>query len=424
MARVPPDEELKRRLIPPDRRVFLSYARLDDEVPALDPEAKGWVRYLYDQLRLALRHRLGGEFEFWRDRRDINENELFEDLIEEGLKGSAHLLAVVSPGYLKSAWCQREWRRFVEMHGGETRQTIERIVKVLKHCVDEASLPPVFQKREGYRFFALDPDHPMREVPFFLNGKMRREAEYLDVVERLVQYLVECLGGVPKLECSEAAPKLVAVPTAGQERTVFLAMPQGTDASEPALRVRLELQAAELAVSAPPASPTTEAEARTALRQVLGQADAAVHIVGRSAGALLRDGQVPAVHLQLEESARRADEPPSFRRYILLLASTEEGNEFHKTFVGRLQQDLSEGGFLRPNDHLIIEQPGGMTVQDFIQVLRMGLKPFREEPKPFREDPKPFRERLKPFRDESKPFREEPKPFREEPKPFRGELNP
>jgi hypothetical protein len=366
MARVPPDAELRRRLIPPDRRVFLSYARLDDEVPALDPGAKGWVHYFYDQLRVALRHRLGGEFDFWRDRRDLDENQLFADLIEEGLKGSKHLLAVVSPGYLKSEWCKHEWRRFVEIHGGETRQAIERIVKVLKHYVDETRLPPVFQKREGYRFFAPDPDHPTREVPFFLNGKMRREAEYLDVVERLVQYLVECL---------EAAPKPEAAPTAGPKRTVFLALPQGGDASEPALRVHLELQAAELAVSAPLASPMTEAEARTALRQLLGQADAAVHVVGRSAGALLHDGQVPAVHLQLEESARWADECPSFRRYILLLASNREGHEPHRTFVGRLQQDHSEGGFLRPNDHLIVEQPGGMTVQEFIQVVLKELKP-------------------------------------------------
>jgi hypothetical protein len=358
------DAELKRRLVPPDRRIFLSYARLDDEVPTLDREAKGWVRYLYDQLQLALCQRLGGEVAFWRDRKDIDENELFEHLIEEGLEGAAHLLAVVSPGYLKSKWCEREWQRFVEKRGGETRETIERVIKVLKHRMDEANLPPVLQKREGYRFFALDPDHPTREVPFYLNGRMRREAEYLDVIERLVGYLVERL---------EDAPKPVVAPTAKPARTVFLALAQGTDASEPDLRVRVELQAAKLAVSVPPTTPATGAEARAVLREVLGRADAAVHIVGRSAGALLRDGQVPAVHLQLEESGRWADERPGFRRYILLLATHKEGNAAHQAFVGRLQQDLAEGGLMRPDDKFIIEQPGGMTIQEFIQVVLEGL---------------------------------------------------
>jgi hypothetical protein len=364
MAMIMGDAELKRRLVPPDRRIFLSYAHLDDEVPALDREAKGWVRYFYDQLQLALRQRLGDKVDFWRDRKDIDENELFEELIEEGLEGSVHLLAVVSPGYLNSKWCRREWQRFIEKRGGEKRETIERIVKVLKHRMDEVSLPPVLQKREGYRFFAPDPDHPRRELPFYLNGKMRREAEYLDVVERLVEYLVERL---------EDTPKPVVAPTARPERKVFLALAQGSDVSEPALRVRVELQAAKLAVSTPPTTPTIEAEARAALREVLGQADAAVHIVGRSAGALLRDGQVPAVHLQLEESGHWADQQPTFRRYILLLASHVEGKPEHRSFIDRLQQDLDEGGLLRPNDDLIIEQPGGMTVQEFIQVVLDGL---------------------------------------------------
>jgi len=125
------DRELKRRLVPADRRIFLSYARIDDEVPALDPQAKGWVRYLYDQLRVALRHRLGGEVDFWRDLKDIDENRLFEPLIEEGLDGSALLLAVVSPSYLNSKWCRKERERFVARRGGAVRDTIERVIKSL-----------------------------------------------------------------------------------------------------------------------------------------------------------------------------------------------------------------------------------------------------------------------------------------------------
>lgn len=82
MAKVLIDgRDLVRRLVPPDRRVFLSYARLDDEVPVVDPDARGWVRYLYEQLRVALRQRLGGEVEFWRDLKDIDDNQIFEPLI-------------------------------------------------------------------------------------------------------------------------------------------------------------------------------------------------------------------------------------------------------------------------------------------------------------------------------------------------------
>ena len=111
------------------------------------------------------------------------------------------------------------------------------------------------------------------------------------------------------------------------------------------------------------------------LQGMLGQAKAAVHVVGRSAGALLRDGRWPAVHLQLEETGLWAEQRPDFRRYILLLASREKGTPEHLAFVERLQRDSDEGGLLRPNDSLVIEQPGGMTVQEFIQIVFDGLKP-------------------------------------------------
>jgi hypothetical protein len=54
-------------------------------------------------------------------------------LIEEGLKDAALLLAVVSPSYIKSNWCTRERQGFIEKRGGETRETIERVVKGVCH---------------------------------------------------------------------------------------------------------------------------------------------------------------------------------------------------------------------------------------------------------------------------------------------------
>jgi len=103
-------------------------------------------------------------------------------------------------------------------------------------------------------------------------------------------------------------------------------------------------------------------------------AKAAVHVVGRSAGALLRQGNAPAVHLQLEESGRRCDRDPEFRRYILVLASHAQANsDLHRALIEHLKVDLDDGGLLRPTDTLVLEQPGGMTVQEFIQIVREGL---------------------------------------------------
>jgi hypothetical protein len=327
-------------------------------VPVVDEKAHGWIRYLYEHLRVALCQRLAGQVEFWRDLKDIDENELFEPLIEAGLDGSALLLAVVSPAYLGSRWCHKERERFIARRGGPAPDTVERVIKVLKHRLDEDGLPPELRHRTGYRFYLVDPDG-RREIPLYFNGKLRREAEYLDRVERLVDYLVERLqAGAPP---SAALPEL------------FLALEQGGDASEPALRVRTELAAAGFAVEQPQPAAMTEAEARAGLVPLLARARAAIHVVGRSAGAVLREGRVPAVHLQLEESGRRADRDPAFRRYILVLATHAHGSPDHRAFVDRLQVDLGDGGLLRATDTLVLEQPGGMTVQEFIQIARDGL---------------------------------------------------
>lgn len=353
------DPELRRRLVPADRRIFLSYARIDDEVPTLDPDAKGWVRYFYDQLRVALRQRLAGEVEFWRDLKDIDENEIFETAIEEGLDGSKLLLTVVSPSYLKSKWCSRERERFVARQGGKGSADVERVIKVLKHWLDERELPDELRERTGYRFFLVEPE-TKREIQLYFNGKLRREAEYTDRVEQLVDYIVRSLQ-----------PRRSDPPPA--RSTVFLALGPNSDDSEPTLRLRAELEAAGLAVVQPHAGPITEQDARRQLDGMLTTARAAIHVVGRNAGPRPPTFSLPAVHLQLDASGRRADRDRRFRRYILVLASHIQGSPEHRAFVDRLQVDLSEGGILRPTDELVLERPGSVTVQEFLSIVRDGL---------------------------------------------------
>ena len=154
---------------------------------------------------------------------------------------------------------------------------------------------------------------------------------------------------------------------------MFLALPLGSDASEPTLRLRTELEAAGHAVGQPEAAPITEAEARTRLDDLLTHARAAVHVVGRKAGTVLREGKVLPVQLQLEASARRADADQASAASFLVLASHVQAHPEHHSFIDRLQIDLAEGGLLRPTDTLVLEQPGGMTVQEFVQIVREGL---------------------------------------------------
>ena len=58
-----------------------------------------------------------------------------------------------------------------------------------------------------------------------------------------------------------------------------------------------------------------------------------------------------------------------FRRHILVLASHQHGTEAQRAYVERLKDDVIDGGLLCPNDSLFFEQPGRVTIGDFIQSL-------------------------------------------------------
>lgn len=90
--------------------LFVSYARADDEVPA--NASSGWVTTLVTELGKVLRRKLGGQgARVWMDRQ-LAANEPVTDTLLSRLRRSRALLLVMSPGYRRSDWCQRELANF------------------------------------------------------------------------------------------------------------------------------------------------------------------------------------------------------------------------------------------------------------------------------------------------------------------------
>lgn len=86
--------------------IFVSYAHADDEVP-LGAE-KGWVTTLVGELGKMLHRKLGGSgANVWMDYR-LAGGQSVDDTLLSGVRASRTLLLVMSPGYQRSAWCQRE----------------------------------------------------------------------------------------------------------------------------------------------------------------------------------------------------------------------------------------------------------------------------------------------------------------------------
>jgi len=105
--------------------VFVSYAHVDDR-PFIDPTAgqersSGWVSTLVRHLKNELAEKIGRSdaVSVWFDSSDLRGNHKLVDEIAARLERAAMFVAIPSPGYIASQWCQDEAHMFVRSSGGD-----------------------------------------------------------------------------------------------------------------------------------------------------------------------------------------------------------------------------------------------------------------------------------------------------------------
>ena len=137
--------------------VFISYSHIDN-TPFGDPRG-GWVDIFHAQLQNFVNVHVGQRTTVWRDKR-LTEAEVFSDEIEQQLHSSAVLISVISPGYLRSEWCNRElvgFTRAAQERGNLRVGNLQRVVKVLRLPVARSLLPPLLDDVLGGQFYRVDP---------------------------------------------------------------------------------------------------------------------------------------------------------------------------------------------------------------------------------------------------------------------------
>ena len=161
-----------------EQHIFISYAHLDNQI--LSSEVEGWISRFHASLESLLSMSLGGRARIWRDTK-LTGNDIFGDEIVDQFSDTAVLVSIISPRYLRSEWCTKEVREFVEAAsetGGVTVGNKARIFKVIKTPVEsQEQLPHVMKESLGYQFFTLDEqERPLELDPVF--GK-ELERDYL-----------------------------------------------------------------------------------------------------------------------------------------------------------------------------------------------------------------------------------------------------
>jgi hypothetical protein len=135
--------------------VFISYSHLDDQTVG----GEGWVTSFHKRLQIELDEELGEKAAVWRDGRIGSADDFTADL-EKQLRASAVLIAVVSPGYLNSRWCDWELKGFVDgprRTGDLWVDAKSRAIKVVKRPADQnAHREAVLRETTGKEFFETD----------------------------------------------------------------------------------------------------------------------------------------------------------------------------------------------------------------------------------------------------------------------------
>jgi TIR domain len=131
--------------------IFVSYAHVDN-IP-LSGISKGWVETFIDNLATKLAQKIGRTdlFKLWDDRL-LAQNAPLTPEILDALKGSATLVLVLSPGYLKSPWCQREKNAFYDLLRSKNR-SINSVFVVHRDRVERESCPEEIRDLLGFRFW-------------------------------------------------------------------------------------------------------------------------------------------------------------------------------------------------------------------------------------------------------------------------------
>lgn len=296
------------------RSVFISYRRLDDMPPPEQPKAKGFVGYLFEQLKFELMTLGLPEEVLWLDRGKIEVADKFTQVIADQLARSDILLAILSRNYVQSGWCREEVEAFAErLQTLDVQTRRRRIFRIDKHDVPDSDLPPAVRDLQAVKFY--EKNEKGIEQEYYWRGKVRSRKLYLVAIRELGESIFRRLQelGVGRLTVTER-PQLKAL---ANGRTVYAAKP-GSDLRDAYETLVRELRGRGYHVAPDPETelPAYGESATQGIRTALSQAEASIHLIGERPGFQPEGSSVGIVSLQLGEAGREASNRSGFERLI------------------------------------------------------------------------------------------------------------
>ena len=260
--------------------IFISYAHVDNI--AFPGQADGWIKQFYDNLNLMMAKRAGrvGMVNFWWDTKKLDGSVLFDPSIEEGIKKSAIMICLNSPGYIASDYCKQELDTFYKKAQvdsiGLNVGNRSRIINVLLNNIPFNQWPAELSGTSGFPF------HDAAEKEDFGDTVEAMTPQFKNQMQNIRDAVWSLLNDLQKAE--NASATTTAIPGVDDDTfTIYLGEVADT-LRTPRKRVITELQKKGFTVLEGVPPPDEAPEHELATNAALKKADLSIHLLDQLEG--------------------------------------------------------------------------------------------------------------------------------------------
>jgi hypothetical protein len=321
------------------RDIFISYTHKDNL--SLTDEELGWVDRFHRAIQVRLTQLLGRESAVFYDSAVMSGSDRLTPKIESEVRDTKVLISIVSPGYLRSSWCNAELELFARTslpeHSSAELDTKSRIIKVVKLPVElalEKQATVDLSDVLGHEFYQMD----KRGIPCEVDAEPPDHREFVRRVNELAYDIRNMLSMLGDEEAARPDP------VAPSGRVVYLAETT-SDLAEDAERLRRALQQYGHTVL-PQGRYAYGPDYAQNVATDVGKADVSVHCVGSSYGSVPERQHKSVVALQYDiagdEIARRTEQKKSqLKRFAWSPPGITTDEPLQEEFIARLRDEAT-----------------------------------------------------------------------------------
>lgn len=260
--------------------IFISYAHVDNT--PYPGQADGWIEQFYKNLNLMLAKRLGrlDIVKIWWDNKKLDGSILFDKSIEEGIKKSAIMICLNSPGYLQSDYCRQELDLFYQKVKSEKTGlqvgNRSRIIHVLLNNIPFTEWPEELSGTTGFPFHDAKDAEDFGDTVDTLSSEFRMQMQNVrDAVWNLLTDLKKEQNHSPAQENE----------TTGDSDTFTIYMGEVADTLRtPRKRVIAELEKKGFKIMTGIPPPDEETAHENAAKEAIEKAQLSIHLLDEYPG--------------------------------------------------------------------------------------------------------------------------------------------